>query len=109
MRKFTELLFLSLVYGTKYVWTTAGNFFMQEKLLRIRRGNGSVAPYAQTTSTCYHVTERMWIELNHHNITYPVKRILISMNYQQLIDMTCPNDQILCFCSLVSSMQDWDG
>lgn len=60
---------------------------MQEKL-RIGHGNGPVAPYAQTSSTCNHVIERMWVELN-YRVTYPVKRILTSMNDQQPIDMTC--------------------
>ena len=78
------------------MWTTVGNFltlYIQDKLC-IGRGNGSVAPYAQTTSTCNHVIERMWVELN-HCVTYPVKRILTSMNDQQLIDMTCPTTK---FC-----------
>ena len=67
--------------------------YIQEKL-RIGRGNGSVVPYAQMTSTCNHVIERIWVELN-HRVTYPVKRILTSMNDQQLIDMTCPTTK---FC-----------
>ena len=67
--------------------------YVHEKL-RVGRGNQAVAPYAQTTSTCNHVIERIWVELN-HRVTYPVKRIVTAMNDQQLIDMNCP---ITKFC-----------
>ena len=62
--------------------------YVHEKL-RVGRGDEHVAPYAQTTSTCNHVIERMWVELN-HRVTYPVKRIMTSMEDQQSIDMSCP-------------------
>ena len=68
--------------------------YVHEKL-RIGRGNTSVSPY---TRMCNHVIERMWVELN-HQVTYPIKRVLTSMNDQQQIEQI----------GLVLSMQDWDG
>lgn len=73
---------------TLYVW---------EKLHSGREN----ALYAQTTLKCNHVIERMWVELN-HRVTYPIKRILTSMNDQQLIDMTCPTTK---YCVLQSYVE----
>lgn len=67
--------------------------FMHEQL-RNRRGDETIAPYMQTTSTCNHVIERMWVELN-HRVTYPVKRIVTSMENNHTINMSCPITQ---FC-----------
>lgn len=67
--------------------------YVHEKL-RVGRGDGTVAPYVQTTSTCNHIIERMWVELN-HRVTYPIKRIVVSMDHRQLIDMNCP---VTTFC-----------
>ena len=36
--------------------------YIQEKL-RIGRGDSAIPPYVQTTSTCNHVIERIWVEL----------------------------------------------
>ena len=59
--------------------------YVHEKL-RAGRGDSNVAPYVQTTSTCNHVIERMWVELN-HRVTYPIKRIMVSMQNHQMINM----------------------
>ena len=60
--------------------------FMHEQL-RNRRGDEIIAPYMQTTSTCNHVIERMWVELN-HRVTYPVKQIVTSMENNHTINMS---------------------
>ena len=61
--------------------------YVQEKL-RSRRGDVTIAPYVQTTSTCNHIIERMWVELN-HRVTYPVKRVVTSMENCELLNMSC--------------------
>ena len=63
--------------------------FFREKL-RVGRGDGAVAPSVQT-STCNHVIERLWVELD-HCVTYPVKRIVTAMRRGLLLlfDMNCP-------------------
>ena len=76
------------------------------KKLRVGRGDEHVAPYDQTTSTCNHVIERMWVELN-HRVTYPVKRIMTSMEDQQSIDMSCPVTKFCVYCFV--SMQNRNG
>ena len=60
--------------------------YVHEKL-HAGRGDPNVAPYVQTTSTCNHVIERMWVELN-HRVTYPIKRIMVSMQNHQMINMS---------------------
>ena len=42
----------------------------------------------QTTSTNNHIIERIWVELN-HRVTYPVKRVIVSMDDQGTVDMNC--------------------
>ena len=44
--------------------------------------------YVRTTSTNNHIIECIWVELN-HQVTYPVKRVIVSMNNQGTIDMSC--------------------
>ena len=50
------------------------SLYVQEKL-RNGRGDDAIPPYVQTTSTCNHIIERIWVELN-QRVTYPVKRII---------------------------------
>lgn len=59
--------------------------FIQEKL-RETRGDPEIAPYRQTSSCDNHIIERMWVELN-HRVTYPLKRVLVEMDEQGLINM----------------------
>ena len=47
--------------------------------LRKGRGDPTIPPYVQTTSTCNHKIERIWVELN-VRVTYPIKRIIKSMD-----------------------------
>ena len=51
-------------------------------------------PVLQTTSTNNHQVERMWVEIN-QRVNYPVKRILVSMEGAQEIDMS---NNIVEFC-----------
>ena len=62
--------------------------YAHEKL-RSRRGDATIASYVQTTSTCNHIIERIWVELN-NRVTYPVKRVVTSMTNRELINMSCP-------------------
>ena len=66
------------------------SLYIQERL-RVGRGDATIPPYIQTTSTCNHIIERIWVELN-QRVTYPVKRV---MDDQRLINMDCP---ITRFC-----------
>ena len=45
------------------------SLYVQEKL-RTGRGDVTIHPYVQTTSTCNHIIERIWVELN-QRVTYP--------------------------------------
>jgi hypothetical protein len=67
--------------------------YIQEKL-RIGRGDSTIPPYVQTTSTCNHIIERIWVELN-QRVTYPVKRIIKNMDDCRSMNMDCP---ITKFC-----------
>lgn len=57
--------------------------------LRNGRGDPTIPPYVQTTSTCNHIIERIWVELN-VRVTYPIKRIIKSMDDCRAINMDCP-------------------
>ena len=63
------------------------SLYMQERL-RTGRGDDTIHPYVQTTSTCNHIIERIWVELN-QRVTYPVKRIIKSMDDCRSINMDC--------------------
>ena len=65
---------------------------IQERL-RTGCGDGTIHPYVQTTSTCNHIIERIWVKLN-QRVTYPVKRIIKSMD-DSSINMDC---DITKFC-----------
>ena len=65
---------------------------MQEKL-REQRGNPDIVPYRQTPSTLNHVTERIWLEMN-TQVTYPLKRAIISMNDSSMIDLQSSTVQV---------------
>ena len=69
------------------------SLYVQERL-RIGRGDNTIHPYVQTTSTCNHIIKRIWVEL-YQRVTYPVKRIIKSMDDTRLINMDCP---ITKFC-----------
>ena len=43
----------------------------------------------QTSSTHNHIIERIWVELN-KRVTYPVKRVVVSLDNRRVIDMDCP-------------------
>jgi hypothetical protein len=62
--------------------------YIHEHLRLAGRGNSQITPYVQTASTSNHIIERIWVELN-HRVTYPVKRVIISMDDQGTIDMNC--------------------
>lgn len=64
------------------------SLYIQEKL-RDGRGDPTICPYVQTTSTCNHIIERIWVEPN-QRVTYPVKRIVQSMDDCRSINMDCP-------------------
>ena len=67
--------------------------YMQENL-RIGRGDENIAPYTQTTSTYNHIIERVWVELN-KRVTYPVKRVIVSMDNDRIVNM---DQQATKFC-----------
>ena len=68
--------------------------FIQEKLRVAGRGDHTIAPYVQTTSTQNHIIERMWVELN-HRVTYPIKRVIVSMDQDGAVNM---DDETTKFC-----------
>ena len=75
-------------HGTEFCLLTAmqrhlANFRQQTRLLVL-----------QTTSTNNHRVERMWVEIN-QRVNYPVKRILVSMEDAQEIDMS---NNVVKFC-----------
>lgn len=63
--------------------------FMQENLRLAGCGDPQIAPYVQTASTNNHIIERMWVELN-KRVTYPVKRVVTSMDNEGDIYMDDP-------------------
>lgn len=62
--------------------------FVHEYLRSSGRGDPQITSYVQTTSTNNHIIERIWVELN-HRVTYPLKRVIVSMDDQGTIDMNC--------------------
>lgn len=63
------------------------SLFIQE---RLRAGRGdTIDPHVQTTSTCNHIIDRIWVELN-QRVTYPVKQTIKSMDDSRSINMDCP-------------------
>ena len=68
--------------------------YIQERLRVAGRGDLTIAPYVQTTSTQNHIIERVWVELN-HRVTYPVKRVIVSMDQQRAVNM---DDETTKFC-----------
>ena len=62
--------------------------YIHERLRLAGRGHPQISPYVQTTSTNNHIIERIWVELN-HRVTYPVKQVIVSMDDQGTIDMSC--------------------
>lgn len=62
--------------------------YIHEFLRLAGRGDPHIASYVQTTSTNNHITERIWVELN-HRVTYPIKRVIVSMDDQGIVDMSC--------------------
>ena len=62
--------------------------YVQEKL-RSTTGDATISPYVQTTSTCNHIIERIWVEIN-QCVTYPVKRVVTSMENREILNMSCP-------------------
>lgn len=62
--------------------------YIHEYLRLAGRGDSQITPYRQTSSTSNHIIERIWVELN-KRVTYPVKRVIISMDDQGVIDMDC--------------------
>lgn len=91
------------------------SLYVQEKL-RIGRGDKTIVPYVQTTSTCNHIIERIWVELN-QRVTYPIKRIVQTMDDCRSINMDCPVTKfcvstILCQVSEVGMermIQAWNN
>lgn len=79
--------------------------YVHEKL-RILRGSETISPYVQTTSTCNHVIERLWVELN-HCVTYPIKRVVVAMADQQMINMICPGPTFafLLYCAWFARLE----
>ena len=75
--------------------------FMQEKLRVAGRGDHTIAPYV--TSTQNHIIERLWVELN-HGVTYPIKRVVVSMDQQGAINM----DNVICFAASMLCWNDKD-
>lgn len=69
------------------------SLFVQEQL-RVGEGRGdqSIAPYVQTSSTHNHIIERIWVEVN-QRVTYPIKRIIVEMDNQNLINMECDHEK----------------
>lgn len=63
--------------------------YVHEHLPLAGRGDPQISPYVQTTSTNNHIIEHIWVELN-HRVTYPVKRVIVTMDDQGTIDMSCP-------------------
>ena len=63
--------------------------YIHEQLRQAPRGDPGIAPYVQTTSTCNPIIERIWVELN-RRVTYPVKRVIVSLDVQGIINMDCP-------------------
>ena len=63
------------------------SLYIQEGL-RNGRGDTTIPSYVQTTSTCNHIIERIWVELN-QRVTYPLKRIVQRMDESRAISMDC--------------------
>ena len=76
-------------HGTEFCLLTA----MQRHLANLRLQQ-TRPPVLQTTSTNNHRVERMWVEIN-QRVNYPVKRILVSMEGAQEIDMS---NNVVKFC-----------
>ena len=75
--------------------------FIQEKL-REGRGDPDIAPYRQTGSRDNHNIERIWVEMN-HQVTYPLKRAIIEMDNQGLINMQSDMDKF-CVSEIVQAV-----
>ena len=63
--------------------------YVHEQLRTAGRGDADIAPYMQTASTYNHVIERIWVVLN-HRVTYPVKRVITTLEEQAKINMDDP-------------------
>jgi len=75
--------------GTEFVLVST-----VQQFLAPLRGRQHRCPVLKTTSRHNHRAERIWPEIN-SRINYPIKRVLVSMEEQEEIDM---NDDLTKFC-----------
>ena len=76
-------------HGTEFVLVST-----IQQFLAPLRGRQHRCPVLKTTSRHNHRAERIWPEIN-SRINYPIKRVLVSMEEQEEIDM---NDDLTKFC-----------
>ena len=76
-------------HGTEFVLVST-----VQQFLAPLRGRQHRCPVLKTTSRHNHRAERIWPEIN-SRINYPIKRVLVSMEEQEEIDM---NDDLTKFC-----------
>ena len=71
--------------------------YVQEQL----RGDTQIAPYVQTSSAHNHIIERVWVEVN-QRVTYSIKRIIVEMDDQHVINMESDTERS-CISYILSS------
>ena len=92
----------TLTYGLWEQVRVDLTLYIHEQLRLAGLGITNIVPYRQVSSTHNHIIERIWMEVN-HRVTYPIKRVVITMEEQGRINMGSPTVKF-CVSTVLQSV-----